>query len=45
MIINGLYKNFNDVAIDENEYIIIDCWDYIVAATDIYYEYATNKKR
>lgn len=46
LIINGLYKN-NDhqVHIDENEYVIIDNWNYTVAAADIFEEYTTKNKK
>ncbi len=44
LIISGLYKDKPSVVIDENEYVIIDNWNYTVAAARIFDDYIQNKK-
>jgi hypothetical protein len=40
-------NSLTSVNITEDEVVIVDNWDYIVKAADLFYEYSTstNKKR
>ena len=45
MIINGIYENTSEITITGNDYVIIDNWNYSVAVSDIFNNYAKNKKK
>ena len=44
-LINDLVNNLTSLNINEDEVIIVENWDYIVNAVNLYNEYSSNKKR